>query len=291
MVVGGGTAGWMTASALVKLLPGRCRVHLVESEAIGIVGVGEATLPHIRAFNEKLGIDEADFMAAHPGDLQARHRVPQLGADRQFLHPSLRHVRQRPKRGRFPPILAAHEACGRRRARARGILSRLHDRPAEPVRAALDRSGPARFDLRLCLSVRRHPVRALSADHRRRAGREADRGADRRRPPQRRERRRRNRSSWRAASASPAISSSIARASSRCCSARRSASRSRTGRNGSPPTARRRCPAGPRPRSRPIRARSRWTRAGAGGSRSSTAPATAMSIRAPSSPTTRPPRP
>src|SRR5581483_10719193 len=63
IIVGGGTAGWMTAAALVKLLPGRCRVHLVESEAIGIVGVGEATLPHIRAFNEKLGIDEADFMA------------------------------------------------------------------------------------------------------------------------------------------------------------------------------------------------------------------------------------
>jgi tryptophan halogenase len=63
VVVGGGTAGWMTAAALVKLLPRRCTVHLVESEAIGIVGVGEATLPHIRAFNERLGIAEADFMA------------------------------------------------------------------------------------------------------------------------------------------------------------------------------------------------------------------------------------
>lgn len=62
-IVGGGTAGWMTAAALVKLLPKRCTVHLVESEAIGIVGVGEATLPHIRAFNERLGIDEAEFMA------------------------------------------------------------------------------------------------------------------------------------------------------------------------------------------------------------------------------------
>ena len=64
VVVGGGTAGWMTAAALTKLLPSRCNIHLIESEAIGIVGVGEATLPHIRAFNERMGINEAEFMAA-----------------------------------------------------------------------------------------------------------------------------------------------------------------------------------------------------------------------------------
>jgi len=63
VIVGGGTSGWMCAAALARLLPTRCAVHLVESEAIGIVGVGEATLPHIRAFNERLGIREADFMS------------------------------------------------------------------------------------------------------------------------------------------------------------------------------------------------------------------------------------
>lgn len=63
VVVGGGTAGWMTAAAMSRLLPTQCSVRLVESEAIGVIGVGEATLPHIRSFNERLGIDEADFMA------------------------------------------------------------------------------------------------------------------------------------------------------------------------------------------------------------------------------------
>lgn len=55
----------MTAVAIQTALPGdRVSVHLVESEAIGIVGVGEATLPHMRRFNENLGIDERAFMQA-----------------------------------------------------------------------------------------------------------------------------------------------------------------------------------------------------------------------------------
>lgn len=64
LIVGGGTAGWMTAAALSRLLPpGTASVQLVESQAIGTIGVGEATVPHIRFFNAKLGFDEAEFMA------------------------------------------------------------------------------------------------------------------------------------------------------------------------------------------------------------------------------------
>jgi tryptophan halogenase len=63
VIVGGGTAGWMTAAGLVGLLkPGICAVRLVESDAIGIVGVGEATLPQMHDFNNAIGIIESDMM-------------------------------------------------------------------------------------------------------------------------------------------------------------------------------------------------------------------------------------
>ncbi len=84
VVLGGGTAGWMTAAGIAKLLPGLASVQLVESEEIGIVGVGEATLPHM----EKLGIDEAAFM-------KATHATYKLGIDfrdfgkigESYIHP------------------------------------------------------------------------------------------------------------------------------------------------------------------------------------------------------------
>lgn len=63
LIAGGGSSGWMTAALLARLFQGLYEVVLVESQDIGTIGVGEATIPAIKKYNELLGLEENEFMA------------------------------------------------------------------------------------------------------------------------------------------------------------------------------------------------------------------------------------
>ena len=64
VIVGGGSSGWMSAAMLSQLTGRQFQIRLIESEQIGTVGVGEATIPAIKKYNQLCGIDEAEFIHA-----------------------------------------------------------------------------------------------------------------------------------------------------------------------------------------------------------------------------------
>ena len=89
VIVGGGTAGWMAAAALSRIRDGRkVAITVVESEQIGTVGVGEATIPPFVEFNQALGINEREFMSEVQGSFKLGIQFVNWGqVGESYIHP------------------------------------------------------------------------------------------------------------------------------------------------------------------------------------------------------------
>ena len=122
VIVGGGTAGWMAAAALARFFDdGKRRIVLVESDAIGTVGVGEATIPPIASFNAMLDIREDEFLRATRGTYKLGIEFVNWGqlGDRYF-HPFGSY-------GQTFHGIAFHQLFLRERARAGSGLGSISD--------------------------------------------------------------------------------------------------------------------------------------------------------------------
>lgn len=141
VIAGGGSAGWMVAAAFAHFLPPDAyRIRLVESEAIGTIGVGEATIPQIQLFNQALGLDEDAFLRATGGTFK-------LGIEfAGWTRPDERYMHAFGDVGRESGLLGFHHRWLRARAEGGGEIAALGDYSLNEVAARANRMqrGPAR---------------------------------------------------------------------------------------------------------------------------------------------------
>ena len=145
VIVGGGSAGWMTAAALSNALQTDCTITLIESDEIGTVGVGEATIPAIKLFNQTLGIDENAFLKRTQGSFKLGIQFVNWGkVGHSYFHPFGTY-------GRPFDLVNAHQFW--LQARARGEASSLDDYCMAWAAAAKGRFAPPSSDQRSVLST------------------------------------------------------------------------------------------------------------------------------------------
>ena len=135
VVLGGGTAGWMAANLFAHAWP-RAQVTVIESPDIGIIGVGEGSTPQLKAFFDRLGIAERDWMPACNATYKtgiAFHGWSARAGCESYFHP-------------FPTALDVHTAesfFSHTVARRQGIYAEAHpDRFYLPARLAAEQRGP-----------------------------------------------------------------------------------------------------------------------------------------------------
>ena len=131
VIVGGGSAGWMAAAALGRIIGDRWTIDLVESDAIGTVGVGEATIPQIHLFNGVVGLDEAEFVRRTKASFKLGIEFVGWGA------PDQRYIHAFGEVGRALGLLPFHQYW--LQARARGARHGLADYSQTAMASAANR--------------------------------------------------------------------------------------------------------------------------------------------------------